>query len=190
MEEWKELARKAAHSDEAFIKLYRIFYPRVYGFVFAKVKNGSAADDVTSEVFLKALLHLESYRGESSFSTWITAIAMQEVSRFFYRQGRMREITWEEFFDLADLPENRPEEILLQEESRRELLKALDDLSERERLLVELKHFAGLTQKEIAGQLDMPQSNVGVMLHRAMEKIRKKWGTELENPDAQRQPER
>ena len=188
MEDWKELAREAVHSDEAFIRLYRIFYPRVYGFVFARVKNSSTADDVTSEVFLKAMLHLESYRGESSFSTWITSIAIQEVSRYFYRQGRMKELTWEEFFDVEDSPQNRPEAVLLHEESRRELLKALDDLSERERLLVEMKYFAGLTQKEIAGQMDMTQSNVGVVLHRAMEKIRKNWGTKLENPCAQWQP--
>lgn len=179
MEDWKELAREASHSDEAFIRLYRIFYPRVYGFVFAKVKNGNTADDVTSEVFLKAMLHLGDFRGESSFSTWITSIAIQEVSRYFYQQGRRKETTWEEFFDLEDSPENKPEEVLLHEETRRELLKSLDDLGERERLLVELKYFAGFTQKEIAGQLDMTQSNVGVMLHRAMEKIRKKWGDRI-----------
>ena len=55
MEDYRELAREAAEDRAAFEKLYRIFYPRVYNFIFARVKNRETADDLTAEVFMKML---------------------------------------------------------------------------------------------------------------------------------------
>ena len=116
---------------------------------------------------------LGNYRGASGFSTWLFSIAFHEVADYYRASKRCREETWEEFFDAENAATNRPEAKLLRSETQSRLLEALDTLSQRDRRIVELRYFAGLQQKEIADVMEVSQSNVGVILHRALVALKK-----------------
>lgn len=184
MENWKEkvaekksayynaLAEKAKYDQESFSELYDYFFPRVYSYIFAKVKNNDTADDIISTTFEKVFLHLKDYDSEKgAFSTWIFRIAINEMTTFYRKQTASKETTWEEFFDPAD-KRATPEQQVVSKEGDRYLLCALEKLPDRERKIVSMKYFMGISNKEIAEALDMTATNVGVVLHRTLGKLK------------------
>lgn len=81
------------------------------------------------------------------------------------------EAAWEEFFEPAD-GRKTPEQQVLSDEGDSQLLLALEKLSDRERRVVSLKYLTGISNKEIAEMEDMTANNVGVVLHRALDKLK------------------
>lgn len=170
---YSDLAEQAVTSKDAFSELYDYFFPRVYNFIFAKVKNAAQADDIISVTFEKVFVKLPDYdKSKGAFSTWLFRIAMNEMTDFFRRQQRQKEATWEDFFDPAD-PHKTPEQEMLLAEGNEHLFVAMEQLSDRERRIVALKYLTGLSNKEIADLEDMTANNVGVVLHRSLDKLKK-----------------
>ena len=85
----------------------------------------------------------------------------------------MRLTEWEEFFDPAAPEYQEPEAQTLAQESNNELLTALDKLNDRERRIIELKFWSDLDTRSIAAVLSMTESNVRVILHRSLGKLKK-----------------
>ena len=169
---YNELAGKAKTDQEAFCELYDYFFPRVYSYIFGKVKNNDIADDIISITFEKVFLHLKEYdAGKGAFSTWIFRIAINEMTSFFRKQTASKETSWEEFFDPAD-KRATPEQKVVSDEGDRYLLCALEKLPPREREIVSMKYFMGISNKEIAEALGMTPGNVGVVLHRSLAKLK------------------
>jgi len=169
------LAVRAANGDQiAFAELYEYSFPRVYNFIFAKVKDAELADDIVSDVFIKVYQKLGMYdREKAAFSTWLFRMALNTMTDNLRKQDRKREDTWEDFFDPAGPVSEQPESVALKKEQNDTLLKAIDKLNERGRRIVELKFWSGLSNTEIAEIMDLSVSNVGTILTRAMIKLRK-----------------
>lgn len=169
---YNNLADRAKYDRDAFCELYDYFFPRVYNFIFARVKNAGQADDIISVTFEKAFLKLSDYdSGRGAFSTWLFRIAVNEMNNLFRTQKKLNETGWEDFFDPAD-GRNTPEQQILSDEGSSFLLVALDKLKDRERRVVSLKYFTGISNKEIAELENMTANNVGVVLHRALDKLK------------------
>ncbi len=159
-------------SEKTFEELYAYYQPRIYSFVFARIKNADDADDVTAQTFLKAYEHRAEYdESRGAFSTWLFSIALNEIKMYFRRAYRRREQTWGEFFESSN--EEAPESALLRAEGWCDLLMALEKLTERERQLIELRYWSDMTYREIADFTGLTVTNVGVTLKRAMEKLKK-----------------
>jgi len=169
-----QVAVCAARGDQvAFAELYQYYFPRVYNFIFAKVKNVDLADDIVSDVFIKIYRKLDSYDpGKAAFSTWLFRAAANSCTDALRTLSRKRESSWEAFFDPAAPTSEEPEARALVAEQNSELLKAMDKLSERERRLVELKYWSGLGNVEIAELTGLNVSNVGTILFRALGKLK------------------
>ncbi len=171
---YNNLAMKAVHSTVAFNELYDYFFPRVYNFLFARIKNVTATDDVISDIFMKVFKNLYVYDSKkAAFSTWLFRIAINQTNDYFRMQQRCKESTWEEFFDPAVPQYEEPEAKLLATEGKKELLKALEVLKERDRQILELKYWSDLSNKEIAVIMDLSPANVGIILFRAMGILKK-----------------
>ena len=94
------LAVKAATDEEAFNELYRHFFPRVYNFIYARMKNVDEADDVVSMTFMKVYENLSKYDpNKAAFSTWLFRIASNSMLDYFRRTQSRGETEWEETFD-------------------------------------------------------------------------------------------
>ena len=170
---FNELAKQACTNEDAFETLYEHFFPRVYNFIYARLKNSADADDVTSITFMKMNENLDRYDpSKAAFSTWLFRIAINAIVDHTRKNSRQQETEWDDFFDPAAPAQNEPEAQVLVSENNSELLKALDMLKERERRIIELKFFAELDSKSIASLLSMSESNVRVTLHRSLAKMR------------------
>jgi RNA polymerase sigma factor (sigma-70 family) len=157
----------------ALAAAYEAEYPRVYGYVRYSVRDRATADDLTSQVFLKAVDRLSSYDPlRSPLRIWLMAIARNVVRDHMRatRRWRWLLLPW---FAASRLDEATPEQQLLLGEERQRIIDAVRLLSLRERDVLGLKFAAGLTNRDIAQVTGLSDSHVGVVVYRAVGKLRR-----------------
>lgn len=161
-----------AADDNAFAELYRIYFPRVYNYLHYRVNDVHDAEDLTSQIFMKIYSKFKDYRPEKApFPVWVFSIARNTVTDYYRRRARKAYVGLEETAEAADF-RGSPEEAAAAAEMRRHLRRALALLSRREREIIALKFWSGLTNREIAGFMGLSESNTGVILFRAMGRLR------------------
>jgi RNA polymerase sigma-70 factor (TIGR02952 family) len=166
------LVARATAEPAAFAAIYDHYFPRVYNYVRYRVRDAETADDVTAQVFERALVRIGSYRPERApFVAWLFGIARNAVNDHLRAKRRRRWLSLEVLRDRASA-EPQPEEVAIHSETHAELLAAVAGLSDRERDLIALKFAAGLTNRRIAELTGLSESNVGVILYRAIRKLR------------------
>lgn len=169
------LAKRALEDDLAFVELYEGFFDRVYNFIYAKLRNAADADEVANTVFYKIFMNLEQYSGRGSFSGWLFAAANRSVIDFCRRKNKKRQIItedWEEYLTEAAPELEQPENKITAKEKTKHILEAVNKLNEREREIVRLKYWSDCSNVEIAEILNLTPSNVGVILFRALNKLK------------------
>jgi len=160
-----------------FGEIYDLHFAKIYNYVRYRVESAAAADDVASRVFERALDRLETFDSRKApIEAWLFAIARNAVN------DHLRAKRWLSWLPIDFLIEKaggdpRPEEILMETESRREILEALRHLDERERNVLALKFGAGMTNRAIAGQSGLGESHIGVILYRAVKKLQSRLAT-------------
>lgn len=149
--------------------LYADQLPRVYNFFRYRVGDGAVAEDLTSLTFEKAWVARHRYRRDlAAFSTWLMAIARNVGVDHYRRRRPMAPLEAAEHLADASDPHAQVE----QRESFERLAGLLEQLPERDRELIALKYGAGLNNRAIARQLGLSETNVGSILHRAVQKLR------------------
>lgn len=162
-------------TEADFAALYHQELPRIYNYFRYRVGDGPLAEDLTSETFEKAWRHRDRYRHDlASFSTWLFRIA-RNVAIDYYRRPR-REVSLDHALDKT-AGDSAEVQVTRQEQFQR-LAELLAQCSVREREMVALKYGAGLTNRQIAPLMDLSESNVAVILHRTVRKLREAWETE------------
>ena len=169
---YNQLAELAINDDEAFAELYEKYFPQVYGMIFARLKDVTAADDVVSEIFMKVALNLDSHDKKYAFSTWLFTIARNTLADYYRRQIRRFEESWDAFLEREAPISEQPEEKLLASERTEKLLRAMSKLTELQRRIIELKYWSELSNVEIAEILGLSASNVGFIHYQAMKRLR------------------
>ncbi|MDT8341818.1 MAG: sigma-70 family RNA polymerase sigma factor [Longimicrobiales bacterium] len=159
---------------EAFAEWFDAHRSAVYRFVRFRVATREAAEDVTSEVFLKALRSLDRFdERRASPRTWLMRIARNAVTdhlRRLRRRGSLH-VSLDRVPDLvADVPS--PDERLLREERIQALLNASARLGKRDQEVLALRYGSGLENPEIAEALGISPNAAAVRLHRALARLR------------------
>ena len=173
---WNNLAIKARTDKDAFAEIYEHFFPRVYKFILSKTTNEDTTDEIISQTFLKAYEHLKDYDSKkAAFSTWLFKIALNEMKMFWRSSGYRsdHEETWDEEFNPAAPEFEEPEEQLLQAETQIKIRAALENLSERERKIIEMTYWLNYPPRKIAEVLDLTPNHVSVLLKRAKNNLQK-----------------
>ncbi len=156
----------------AFAQLYEEFMPKVFRYVNYKVTNRSTAEDLTSTVFEKALTSFTRYsRDKAAFSTWIFTIARNTVIDFFRTNRNAQSLEAENAPDVPDGHDSPEEDAIKQEELRR-LRHCMELLSRPEKEIISLKFAGEITNRAIARQISLSESNVAVIIFRAVRKLR------------------
>jgi RNA polymerase sigma-70 factor (ECF subfamily) len=156
---------------EAFARLYDEYMPRVYRYAYYRVNDVQLAQDITSEVFEKALAGFSRYDSrKASFSTWISAIARNVIVDHYREEGRARKTSLDE---AADVPagEPGPQEEIERLEEKQLLQKCLAGLPQGEQEIIRLKFAMEMTNRDIARMTGLSESNVGVKLYRIVRKL-------------------
>ena len=155
--------------------------PMIYRACLRILGRPHDAEDVAQEAFLKAYRALASFRGDSAFYTWLYRIAINTAKNALV-SNRRRPVDFD--LDLQD-PEqydrharlkegDTPEGVLLTEEIRSVVEKAMEQLPEDLRTAIVLRELEGLSYEEIAEAMDCPVGTVRSRIFRAREAIDKK----------------
>jgi RNA polymerase sigma factor (sigma-70 family) len=153
-----------------FEALYRSSRDDLYAYVAALLRDRSAAEDVTALAFERALRRSRLFnRRRGSERAWLFGIARNAALDELRRRKRTAGLAAEPADAESELPEDGAEHAL----RRSAVRAALATLEPRDRELIALKFFAGLSNSELARVLRVSESNAGTMLHRAVQKLRK-----------------
>jgi RNA polymerase sigma-70 factor (ECF subfamily) len=169
-------ARRLPWANEAteaeWSALYAEQLPRVYNYFRYRVGGGPEAEDLTSITFEKAWRARDRYRKDlAAFSTWLFAIAKNVAIDHYRTRHDHRPL------DEADTVAARttPEDDAVRGSDVARLAALLETIGERERELVALKYGAELTNRAIARQTGLSESNVGTILYRTVRELRARW---------------
>ncbi|MGH3031428.1 MAG: RNA polymerase sigma factor [Gaiellaceae bacterium] len=143
--------------------------------------TGSAADaeDAVQEGFVKAFYALGRFRPDAPFRPWALRIVANEARnrrRSAERRERLALRAAEDPLSGGAVPS--PEAALLESEQRAELLAAVEDLREEDRLVIACRYFLGLSEEETAAALDWRRGTVKSRLSRALERLRARMAVE------------
>jgi RNA polymerase sigma-70 factor (ECF subfamily) len=182
LNEERELVEHARRDADAFAELYDLYYPRIFGYVLRRSANLEAAQDITSETFLKALKKLWQFQWRSiSFSSWLYKIASNEVNQYFRKAAYRKSVSLEELqehgFELLSPhdPENElieAQERLAQHQDFLEIQKKIVRLPAKYQEVIALRFFEKKQLKEIAEILGKREGPIKSLLHRAVGKLR------------------
>jgi RNA polymerase sigma factor (sigma-70 family) len=148
-----------------FDRLYRDARDDVYAYAATLLRDRAAAEDVTAAAFERA------YRRRTSFDerrgsprAWLFGIARHAALDELRRRKRVAALTVE--------PPDAAEDVAELAARRQAVLSALGRLSARERELIALRYYAGLSNTELAAVVGVSATNAGTLVHRAMTKLR------------------
>jgi len=152
-----------------FKDFYDQHFDRVYRFVYFRVRmNREVAEDITSDIFMKALKHFASYDPKQSHTAWIMTIARNTVINHYRDQKQATDID-EIAFKLEGV-DGREE--FLKHGDVMELQEAMSHLQPSEREMIELKYIQGFRYKEIGEILGKTAGAARIEAHRAMKKLK------------------
>ncbi len=161
-------------NDEAFAQLFQANYAFLYHYLIKLCLQRELTEDLVQETMLKAYVHLNSFKGEAKFSTWLIAIASRLYMDYARKQQRERK---------------RMEKMKLEEKRRlkwhvassghewTEHLDVLSELPAHLRAPLLLRHYYGYTFSEIAAMLNIKEGTAKSRVHHALKRIRKEWPT-------------
>lgn len=166
------LVARATTDPSAFGELYDRYFPRIHTYVSYRVADTATADDLVAQIFERVLRNIGSYQAERApFAAWLFAIARYAITDHLRTQQRYRWFSLDAVRQWIS-PVASPEEVVMHGETQAALLAAIARLSERERDVIGLKFAARLTNRRIATITGLSESNVGVILHRALHRLR------------------
>ncbi len=152
-------------------ELYRNYHDKVERYIGARVGNIHDRADVLQQVFLSAISALDGYDpARSAPGTWLYAITRNTVIDYYRTKGREPvPAEWEE----SAAPASDVDERILTQETLEELAAALERLPERERNILILRYYHGLSARETAQKVGVSYANVRFLQHSALNKLRR-----------------
>jgi len=162
----------AKTGDEAALtELYRLYFPRVYRYILARMGNPYDAEDLTEEVFLRVLDAIERFQWrEAPFSAWLFRIAHNAVISQRRKEGARGRSS--PLIEALPVDSQGPEEMVENRLAINEIMKAAETLPEAQRRVIGLRFAAGLTVAETARAMNKGEGNVKVIQHKAIAKLR------------------
>ena len=177
----RELVRRAQANDkEAYEELIKRHQQRVFAVAAGVLRRHEDIEDIAQQVFLKAYFSLKRFDGRAAFSTWLYRITLNECWDLL-RKKKVRPLLYE-----SDLSEEQAQRVASSEsdatgpdirqtlENRQRVKRLLEDLDERDKVMLILKEVEGFSIEEIAEVLDLNPNTVKVRLFRARGRVVRK----------------
>ena len=168
------LVGRAKDGDgDAFALLYDRYVDQVYGFVYRRVRSPELAEDLTSDVFLRALRNLDRFTWQGvDIGAWLMTIARNRVTDHFKSARARLERPTDEVRDETDLtgPDD-PERSALDADIAEALTVAMGELAEDHREVLELRFVQGLSVSESAAAMDRTDGAIKALQYRALRSL-------------------
>ncbi len=169
--------------EAAFRELIRRYERPVFSLIYRMVRDSTAAEDLAQDAFIKVLNHLDKYRPEFKFSSWLFKIA-NNVAIDHLRRRQIDTVSMDgsphatsaaeieaTSIELADQGES-PLDALASRELGTAIEAAIGQLRPEYRNCIVLRHVEGRSYEEIAATLDLPLGTVKTYIHRARHQLR------------------
>ena len=181
----EKLVAAARRGDEgSFKKIFEIFYEKILKYTLFRVEEREA-EDLVSEVFLKVVEKLHSYKPDpkAGFNAWIFRIAHNTIIDFYRRKKDILGLgndddESENFFLQIEDESPRPDENTDHKLNTRRLYAILKKMPAGMREILELKYLEGFSNAEISHVTGKSEGNIRVLQLRALREIRKMWERE------------
>ena len=173
--EQQALIKKAKLDKNDFGKIYELYYQKVLDFVRKRVTDFHTAEDVTGDIFEKILKSFGNFQWQGiSLSAWVFRIARNAVIDFYRKNNKRKgSVSIDDVGDKIESSEVGVETGLLEDETQVHLYNAIREFGDDEQNLIYYKFFAEMSNKEIAEQLELSETNVGTRLHRIRKKLKR-----------------
>jgi RNA polymerase sigma-70 factor (ECF subfamily) len=179
--EWELIEQLKQKSEYAFKTIVDTWQDMVYNTVIGILQNAEDAEDVSQEVFVKVYESIQNFKGESKFSTWIYRIAVTKSLDHLRRKKRKKRFAFiESLFGKKDEIINDPPDFfhpgvaLENKQDNAILFKAIAQLPQNQNTAFVLNKVEGLSYQEISKVMEMSESAIDSLLHRAKSNLRKK----------------
>ncbi|MFZ5645449.1 MAG: RNA polymerase sigma factor [Bacillota bacterium] len=177
----EHLVKRSREGDaDAFDELVKKYQSKVFTVAYRFMGNHADANDLAQDAFIRAYQALSSFRGDSSFATWLYRITSNVCRDEIRKQNRYKKVSLDEMMTqpgggpnltAADLT---PEESLDRVELRDTVQRHLNSLSSEHRLILVMRDIQGLSYEEIASSLDCTLGTVKSRLNRARQTLKKR----------------
>jgi RNA polymerase sigma-70 factor (ECF subfamily) len=156
------------NKNKVFEDIYNEYYKEILRFCFFKLKNKDEAEDLVSEVFIKAYSHFAKFDGNNA-RAWLYKIARNSIyDRFKAYENKNRLYTDDESFT----DENNPEKKILINEDYKDLLNSIEKLPEFEKEAVTLRYIQELDYAEIAKIMGKTVNAVKILVTKGLKKLK------------------
>jgi RNA polymerase sigma-70 factor (ECF subfamily) len=176
----KKIVEAALQDLTAFSELYELYADKIYNYCYYKLYNTELANDITSEVFLKALNAFKDrkykYDNAVGFGGWLYRVAHNAIVDYYKKSSTRKEIALDE--GLSQSADNDVHEIETNLDAQEQMGKIqafIKDFDDQTQTLLVLKFSEDYTFKHIAQLLDINESTVKMKYYRALEYIRKQF---------------
>jgi len=163
-------------SGDAFQALVERYEDRVFALVHQYVKDRSECEDVAQEAFVQGFRKIGSFRGQSSFYTWLYRIAVNTATDHLKRKRRDPSVSLEALPPVFEetAPSTAPDKALIDREFRARLSEAVEALPEPFKTVLILREFEDCTYEQMAEILECSIGTIESRLFRARQRLREK----------------
>jgi RNA polymerase sigma-70 factor (ECF subfamily) len=155
---------------DAFEALVRKYQDAVYGLAFHLTDNFADAQDIAQQAFVTAYLKLAQLKDPGRFISWLRRITVNECISWSRQQERFLRLRGR--IENHDNPVPTPHQEYEEKEINAAVRKAMESLSEKNRLAMTLYYIDGLSQREVGSFLGIPTSTVGNRISRARKQLK------------------
>ena len=160
-------------SEPDWEQVYAEQLPRVLNFFRYRLGDAADAEDLTARTFEKAWGARHRYRSDvAGFSTWLLTIARNVAIDHVRARQRYEPL---DVAAAVPAPDHNPEQQAVEQSEAKRLAALLATLPPRQRELIAMKYGADMTNRAISRATGLSESNVGTILHRAVETLRARW---------------
>ncbi|HEV3123337.1 MAG TPA: sigma-70 family RNA polymerase sigma factor [Candidatus Dormibacteraeota bacterium] len=169
-----QLVERAKVEPEAFGELYDHYFGQIYRFVYSRLRDQDSAEDVTSDVFFKALRAIHRYRPSGHpFSAWLYQISVNAIADHY--RGKRPEAELDSAMGVSDRQLPVDEQIAQRDEAAR-VWAAIDTLPVQQRTALTLKLGEDLKLAQIGQIMGKSEGAVKLLIHRGMIGVRQRLG--------------
>ena len=159
-------------SPEAYEQVVRLHMGRVRGVIYNIVMCMADTDDLTQETFAYAYHRFDSFRGESTLSSWLCGIGVRKALKCVRKRSRVVHVSTDSLSELSTPDAVRPDRRLINKEHLELVDKAMGQLSAPFRAVMVLSAIEGYCADEIAGICGCTRTTVYWRLHQARKRIK------------------
>ncbi len=165
-----KVQRAAKWSESAYREVYSRYIKPVNAYILRRVRNHHDAEDLTAQVFVQALDHLDPAKDTDEVASWLFTSARNATAN--HQRRRRYVVSVEEVPEPAEEWED-PGEVVLDEEMLGRVLEAISHLPEERRKALILRFVEQLPHAEIAEVLGRTETSARVLLHRTIAHLRR-----------------